>query len=185
MNDEPVQIDEEGTLAWKISIHCTRQRIKKTEIVGATKTYRSARPSLVDEEVFQMLGNWHDQHRQNATLREEEWDPKTFILRHLDGTFIDPNTMSRDFRKAIEALGLPDATFYSLRHTHATYLLENNVTLKAVSERLGHSSTKLTADTYTHITTPMEREAVLGVRKMLQKTRQSRTDSSGTNAHSI
>lgn len=177
INQDPVEIDSDGTLAWKINIHRTRQRIKKTEIIGATKTYRSARPILVDEEVFQVLRDWQKKHLHYAEMRGEAWDPDSFILQHLDGNFMDPNTLSKDFRKAIKALKLPNASFYSLRHTHATYLLETNVSLKAVSERLGHSSTKLTADTYTHITTPMEREAVVGVRKMLRKAKQDNAKS--------
>ena len=43
-------------------------------------------------------------------------------------------------------------------HSHATILLGLNVHPKKVSERLGHSSTKLTMDTYSHVTPTMQDE---------------------------
>ena len=41
---------------------------------------------------------------------------------------------------------------HCLRHTHATMLLENGVSLEAVSKRLGHSSIGITSKYYSHVT---------------------------------
>ena len=41
---------------------------------------------------------------------------------------------------------------HCLRHTHATMLLENGVSLEAVSKRLGHSSIGITSRYYSHVT---------------------------------
>jgi len=54
--------------------------------------------------------------------------------------------------------GFDGITFHGLRHSHATILLGWNVHPKKVSERLGHSSTKLTMDTYSHVTPTMQDE---------------------------
>ena len=43
-------------------------------------------------------------------------------------------------------------SFHSLRHTHATMLLEAGVDLELVSKRLGHSSIVITSRVYSHIT---------------------------------
>ena len=43
-------------------------------------------------------------------------------------------------------------TAHSLRHTHATMLLEAGETLDAVSKRLGHSTVVTTSNTYSHMT---------------------------------
>ena len=47
-----------------------------------------------------------------------------------------------------------------MRHTHATWLLEVGVNIKVVSERLGHSSIRITLDTYAHVLQTMQQEAV-------------------------
>jgi integrase len=46
-----------------------------------------------------------------------------------------------------------------LRHSHGSHLLASGMELTAVSERLGHSSPSVTADTYSHAVTGRDREA--------------------------
>lgn len=50
--------------------------------------------------------------------------------------------------------------YHSLRHTHATILIENGVSPKAVQARLGHKDIKTTLQTYVHNTDSMESAAV-------------------------
>lgn len=52
----------------------------------------------------------------------------------------------------MEQAGVPSIRFHDLRHTHATLLLSMGMNIKVVSERLGHSSTRMTLDTYSHAT---------------------------------
>ena len=65
-------------------------------------------------------------------------------------------TVSSLFRR----LGLPKgASLHVLRHTHASVLLANGVDLATVSERLGHSSVRVTAEVYSHAIRGRDREA--------------------------
>lgn len=50
--------------------------------------------------------------------------------------------------------------FHSLRHTHATRMIEGNVSPVTVKDRLGHQDIKTTLQTYTHSTDQMESDAV-------------------------
>lgn len=50
--------------------------------------------------------------------------------------------------------------FHSLRHTHATMLIENGANIKAVQKRLGHSKLSTTMDTYAHVTQKMNTDTV-------------------------
>lgn len=50
--------------------------------------------------------------------------------------------------------------FHSLRHTHATILVENNANIKDVQERLGHSKLETTMDTYVHNTDALRTQSV-------------------------
>lgn len=56
---------------------------------------------------------------------------------------------------------------YDLRHTHATHLLMDNVHPKVVSERLGHSSTVMTMDVYSHVLPDMQQEAAQKIEALL------------------
>ena len=46
----------------------------------------------------------------------------------------------------------PDFDFHSLRHTHASMLLEAGAEQKYIQTRLGHSNLKITIDVYEHTT---------------------------------
>jgi integrase len=64
---------------------------------------------------------------------------------------ISPRNFIRHFKKALKDAGLPDIRVHDLRHSHASLLLASGVNPKLVQERLGHSSTTLTMDTYSHV----------------------------------
>ena len=54
-------------------------------------------------------------------------------------------------------LGFP-FYFHSLRHTHATMLLEASASPKEVQVRLGHSRISTTLDTYVHLSDSKKRQ---------------------------
>ena len=76
------------------------------------------------------------------------------------GKPVDVDTFRRRyFLKIIRAAGLPDGvTMHSLRHTHATLLLQAGVDVKTVSERLGHSTESITLHYYCHVTSKKTNE---------------------------
>ena len=62
------------------------------------------------------------------------------------------NFMRRHFRPAVERAGLPEALrFHDLRHTFASLLLADRTPIEVVSRILGHSSIRVTMDTYGHL----------------------------------
>lgn len=54
---------------------------------------------------------------------------------------------------------LPLIRFHDLRHTFATHVLAGGVDAKTLSGILGHTNASFTLDTYTHVTTDMQRNA--------------------------
>ena len=49
--------------------------------------------------------------------------------------------------------------FHDLRHTHATLALRAGVSVKVVSERLGHTKASVTQDIYQHVIPGMQEDA--------------------------
>jgi integrase len=46
---------------------------------------------------------------------------------------------------------MPDITFHSLRHTHASQLIAAGVDLVTISKRLGHANPNVTLGVYAHL----------------------------------
>ena len=57
-------------------------------------------------------------------------------------------------------LGIAEFDYHTLRHTHATILVENGANIKDVQERLGHTNIETTLNTYTHNTDKMKEESI-------------------------
>ena len=78
------------------------------------------------------------------------------------------NLARRHFKPALKSAKLPtNLSLYCLRHTCASLLLQAGIHPKVVAERLGHSSTKLTLDIYSHIAPGMQSEAATRLDQLL------------------
>ncbi len=82
-----------------------------------------------------------------------------FVFCHSGGEPLQPASVSKAFQRAASDAGLEGLRFHDLRHTHASLMLAEGVHLKVVSERLGHSSIAITADTYSHVQPTVQRGA--------------------------
>lgn len=76
------------------------------------------------------------------------------------GRCVEPRTVNYRYKKVLVGTGLEDYHFHALRHTFATRCVENGVDIASVSRLLGHSSIKMTLDTYTDSMMEKRREAV-------------------------
>lgn len=77
-----------------------------------------------------------------------------------DGSYIQPRVMQHCGRVVHYELGYMKFDYHSLRHTHATMLIENGAPLKDVQHRLGHKSVQVTLDIYSHVTQKMQIQTV-------------------------
>lgn len=71
---------------------------------------------------------------------------------------------------------MPEIHLHSLRHTHASLLINSNITAKAISDRLGHSTTKTTLDTYSHVFAESEVKAMQAIDMVLFHTTENDTE---------
>jgi integrase len=81
------------------------------------------------------------------------------------------NLTLRYYNKILEQAGFDKEGFvlYSLRHTCATLLLASGENPKKVADRLGHSSVRITLDTYSHVLPEMEQSASEKLNEMLYR----------------
>jgi integrase len=77
--------------------------------------------------------------------------PDDFVFCKTDGSPLSPDRLSRRWRDAVEARGLPRVTFHAFRHTHASALIAAGLDIVTISRRLGHGSPGITLGIYAHL----------------------------------
>ena len=131
-----------------------------------TKTKGSRRTLPLSASVVQRLR----EHRASQAEALLKIGVRTdLVFSNTEGApILRRNLVRRHFKPALTTAELPaDLSLYCLRHTCASLLLQAGMHPKVVSERLGHSSTKLTLDVYSHIAPGMQSEAAICLEQLL------------------
>ncbi len=87
------------------------------------------------------------------------WQDHDLVIPGPTGAPRNPDRLSVAFTAALRRVGLRVVRFHDLRHAHATMLLEQGVHPKVVAERLGHGSTHVTMEVYSHVTPALQQSA--------------------------
>lgn len=74
-----------------------------------------------------------------------------YVCINFQGVPLHYDYVLHAFQKLLRENDLPKIRIHDLRHSNATLMLNSGFSMKQVSEWLGHSTYKLTADTYTHV----------------------------------
>lgn len=94
------------------------------------------------------------------TVQYQTTDPFIqFVCTRENGTVLNPDLCRYASRIVNYKLGI-QFNFHSLRHTHATMLIEHGANIKDVQTRLGHANISVTMDTYVHDTEAMKTQTV-------------------------
>ncbi len=100
------------------------------------KTDSSERTITVDSATMKILQPWI-----------QAADP--FVFGGVTSLAI--TTIDRAFREGIKLSGVDPIRIHDLRHSHASFLLNNGANIIAVSKRLGHATITQTLETYAHL----------------------------------
>lgn len=134
-----------------ISINQSISETKKEGVqISDLKTPSSYRQVAIDNLVSSILKEQIKKNNEMKIKIGSHFKDNDLIFCHTDGIPFRPSSMNRPFKRFIELSGVPYIRFHDMRHTHATLLLELGVNPKIVADRLGHSSVKITLDTYSH-----------------------------------
>jgi integrase len=69
--------------------------------------------------------------------------------------------------RILEAAGIRPIRLYDLRHTAATLAVAAGVSVKVISDQLGHASISFTLERYSHVLPSIQDEAAARVERML------------------
>ena len=109
-----------------------------------TKNESSNRMVMVD---------WQLMNQFRVLIKEKESNWPVFV-EHDKRVF--NSTINNLLEKYCYKLDIPTISVHGLRHTHASLLLYEGVSVASVAKRLGHANTTTTQETYIHIIEELE-----------------------------
>ena len=145
---------------------------------GSTKTKSSDRQIKIGQTLIEALkkykthqienklryGEYYiDQYNKNGLIISTHLKLTNPIINMVctkeNGMLVTPDTFKYASRVINKELNI-QFNFHSLRHTHATMLIENGANIKDVQYRLGHTNIQTTLNIYTHATNKMSNQSV-------------------------
>ncbi|WP_395158922.1 tyrosine-type recombinase/integrase [Ilumatobacter sp.] len=128
-------------------------RVVAREVVtGEPKTKAGNRVVRLDAETINVLRAWRKRTNEERLVAGAAWIDTGLVFVDALGEPPHPETVTRWWRKACEAAGLPVIRLHDARHTAATLMLRDGVPVKVVSQRLGHADIAVTMRVYQHVT---------------------------------
>ena len=82
------------------------------------------------------------------------------------GRLLRPNYVTEHFSWLIQKYGLKKIRFHDLRHTCASLLLSNGISMKQIQIWLGHSTFSTTADIYAHLDFSAQKQSAAAMGSM-------------------
>jgi integrase len=88
-----------------------------------------------------------------ATKQLDKYIAALYEPKGSDRLFISQNKLNlvNTLKKDADKAGVKRIRVHDLRHSHASLLINNNVNIKAVSDRLGHEDIQTTLNIYAHL----------------------------------
>lgn len=118
--------------------------------VRGTKNKTSVRAVKLSQTTQDALRGHRSRQREERLAAPPTWEDSGLIFPTQNGRKMDRHNLWRQFKRLLKHAEVPDVPFHSLRHTCATLLFHAGKDLMYVQNQFGHSSSKITRDTYTH-----------------------------------
>lgn len=109
-----------------------------------TKNVSSNRTVMIDWQLMQ----------QFKVLIQDKEESKPIFFNV--GQRVYNSTLNKRLGRYCKEQEIPEITIHGLRHTHASLLLYEGVSIASVAKRLGHNDTTTTQETYIHIIKELE-----------------------------
>lgn len=113
-------------------------------VITLPKTKKSIRNIDIDSKLLNELLDLKKYYKN----KYNNFDDNFFIFGGVKA--MSPTTIERHKNTYCEIANVKKIRIHDFRHSHISMLVSNNLPVKVISERAGHSSTSITLDIYTH-----------------------------------
>lgn len=132
---------------------------------SATKTGRG-RPVKIGPALITKLAA-HRRRQLEERIRNPLWQDQDLVFAGPKGDVLRRQSLLQRYERLVREAGVKRIKIHELRHTAASLMMEVHLPPKVVSETLGHSTVRLTLDTYSHVSPAMQDEAVRAMDRLL------------------
>jgi integrase len=165
--DTGMRRGELAGLRWSdVSLETRRLTIASTRVVvgyevmtTTPKTKKSARTIALSAPTVAALRGHHRRQLEERMAWGKAWTDTGLVFVAENGEGLHPERLLRLFQQATRRAGLPPMPLHGLRHSYASAGVAAGVSMKVMSERLGHSSLAITADLYSHVAPEVDQDA--------------------------
>lgn len=156
---------------------------KRTNNFTKNKTLFSARKIRITDDVIELLRTYQTDQKNLLNELERSNMYNLVFFSPADGvpTNDGANSRLKEYLKKLEIQ--PLISMHGLRHTHASVLFRNGISVPTISQRLGHKNTTITYSTYIHIIRELERDDETAILQVLEKRKCHNGDSGKSATH--
>nr|WP_255288844.1 site-specific integrase [Bacillus cereus] len=153
-----IDFDEHTLRIIKTYYNPTNNKLKYTLLTP--KTEGSIRTITIDPLLVAMLTQHKQQQEKIIKDNKPFYKDNDFIFSTNEGYPKTIKHLSIRMQRLLKKTSIQkQVTPHSFRHTHTSLLIEANVHIKEIQERLGHSDINTTMDIYAHMTKNIKKEA--------------------------
>ncbi len=135
-------------------IHVTKTFDSVNKVVTPPKSFCSIRDVFIQKELAATCRNIRAQMLRRRLMYGID-KPKLFMFS-TQGAHIHYYTYNKYLKEnSLKILGR-EITPHALRHTHASLLLEQGISIDTISRRLGHENSDVTREIYLHVTKKLQ-----------------------------
>ncbi len=133
-------------LGRNLSNECPPKTKTKQEI--GLKSRSSNRILNIPDIVFEAIVEERQRYEANQRRRVKQFRDLDYICCSTYGRPRSASFCYQPFKRLLSENNLPDIRFHDLRHTYATLLMKQDLSIKAISAALGHSKTIISVNVY-------------------------------------
>ena len=142
-----------------INIQETRVKFLKNEVYKAPKNESSKRILPLSENLFEYLKSLKDKYKKNKKQFGKEFIDEGYLVCWDNGLPLTTDYLNHKFKAILKQHNMPHIRFHDLRHSTASYLLKQGLSMKEISVWLGHGDIGTTMNIYAHLDIDMKKNA--------------------------
>lgn len=144
------------------SVRISKTLLYSGKIQESPKTKESNRTILIDKTTLKILLKWK-KVQKNKTVSVSE----KLVFSYNNEVKKYPSFINQ-LKEHFKAANLHDIGFHGFRHTHTSFLINNDVNPKELQKRLGHANYSTTMDIYAHLYQNKDAEIVEKYERILR-----------------